>query len=249
MSRSSKGFADFFPTAPSVIQQKKRSYKAALQKKKEENSDSKQLEVSQPVEVALASQDHGGSSKLPTPSKSPEEGNVTDQSPNLHYDSDSAQAEMLNGVGSASSTSTTSVFSSEHPNRDTASHEKTQQLPTLTPLTNNDSSPPMVNKTPPHDKKNAAAMEMEIAARTPESQHIAPTPEALTPVSSPKASQPKSQPSGKEGDVVGFKMVYDPELDKTLSSKERRSRKAITRPFREEVGFSNIKRSATRTLS
>ena len=238
MSRSSKGFADFFPTAPSVIQQKKRSNRAALQKKKEGLSESDHTEAGPPVEAAPASQDHGRPSKSSPPHKSPEEGNLTDQNPALHYDSDTAQADMLNGVGSASSTSTiSSVFSSHHQNLDTSSHEKTQQLPTLTPLTNTDSSPPMLNKTPPHDKRNAPAMEVDLAARTPESQHIAPTPEALTPVSSPKLSQSKSHAGGTQEDVMGFKMVYDPELDKKLSSKERRSRKAITKPFQEKVSF------------
>ena len=235
MSRSSKGFADFFPTAPSVIQQKKRSNRVALQKKKEELAESDHAEAGRPVEAVLTSQDHGRPSKLSTPQKSPEEANLTDQNPALQYDSDTVQADMLNGVGSATSASTTSsVFSSHHPNLDTASHEKTQQLPTLTPLTNTDSSPPMLNKTPPRDERNTT-MEVDVAARTPESQHVAPTPEALTPVNSPKPSQSKLHSSGKEEDIMGFKMVYDPEMDKKLSSKERRSRKAITKPFREEV--------------
>ena len=236
MSRSSKGFADFFPTAPSVIQQKKRSNRAALHKKKEAAPDSGNPEASRPAEATIASQDHGRSSKISTPHKSPEEGNVTEQSPAVHYDSDTAQAEMFNGVGSASSTSTaSSVFSSHHPNLEVGSHDKTQQLPTLTPLTNTDSSPPMLNKTPPHDKRNVVAMEVDLAARTPESQHIAPTPEALTPVSSPKPPQLTSLSGSKQGDVKGFKMVYDPEQDKTLSSKERRARKPITKSFREAV--------------
>ena len=235
MSRSSKGFADFFPTAPSVIQQK-RSNRAALHKRKETNTDPDNPEVSRPAEAIHASQDHGRSSKTSTPYKSPVEGTVIEQSPAIHYDSDTAPADMLNGVGSASSTSTaSSVFSNHHQNLDVGSQDTTQQLPTLTPLTNTDSSPPMLNKTPPHEKRNALTMDVDRTARTPDSNLVAPTPEALTPVSSPKLSHSKPSSSSKHGDVKGFKMVYDPELDKKLSSKERRGRKVVTKDFREEV--------------
>ena len=239
MSRASKGFADFFPTAPSVLQQK-RSRAAQHRKRQQsppvENIDSTSrgsgITASEVTEVIA---DDGDLDHGPHLNGTACEEAMSDFTPVVHDEGDFAHGDLLNGVGSASSSSTTSsIFSTNHRTLGIANHGGVHQSTTLTPLTNTDSSPPGIHKSPSHNKLDSFInIGMGTSARTPDSNHRAPTPEALTPISSPRPDRSQARPA--KGDVKGIKAVYDPELDKKLTSKERKGRKVQYKVFGEEV--------------
>src|SRR5947209_224266 len=138
MSRPAGKFADFFPTAPSVLQQRKSSKTA--QHRSKSRADVKE---EPPGNV---------SSKSYTGGSAGQENGLNAQGLAKNADASKKQiatdemdllpGDLLNGAGSASSTSTaSSVFSSTHPlNTTTMSHGNS--LHALTPLTNSDFSPP-----------------------------------------------------------------------------------------------------------
>ncbi|MCJ1311131.1 histone methyltransferase set1 [Agyrium rufum] len=226
MSRSSKGFADFFPTAPSVIQQKRQS-RSALPKKR-------LLSPGQHVHDPALGVSANPLTEASQVQPGKEDAISQAQDDQMLDDGDLGSSDLLNGVGSASSTSTaSSVFSQQTHNLVSSAREKNPQLSNLTPLTNTESSPPMAAKSP-HlgNAKIRLESELKLATSTPDSQHLAPTPEALTPIGSPKLKTDKARPG--RGEVKGVKTVYDPELDKKLSSKDRKARKAVFKTFGEE---------------
>lgn len=239
MSRASKGFADFFPTAPSVLQQKRS--RAAQHRRRQESSSVVHADptpaVSDAVEVATKD---GELDKKPLINGTDDDERMADQIPVVQDEGDYVQGDLLNGVGSASSSSTTSsVFSTHHRNLSVTHNGGAYHMATLTPITNTDSSPPGVHKSPSQHKLDRfVGMDVGNSSRTPDSHHVAPTPEALTPISSPGRANTQARPG--RGEVKGVKVVYDPELDKKLSSKEKKARKVQYKTFGEEVWFQRI---------
>ncbi len=238
MSRAGAGFADFFPTAPSVQQQKQR--RAALER--QQRLRAKTAAVQQPssgdadAAATAASPRSGAADAVAAASRANGEG-VGDASdrptPNVADDNDSVQGDLLNGVGSASSDSSTasSVFSSSHVH---AAATSSLGMPTtshvLTPLTTAESSPPDRCSSPLLHKPpmiSRASDETELGGSLLPRRHalgnaVDPT---LTPL--PHDAGPRI--------VKGRRCVYDPELDRSLSPRERKRRKPIYRSLGAEV--------------
>ena len=231
MSRSSKGFADFFPTAPSVLQQKRS--KAAQNRRRPEPEP---VDNSTVTHVPVA---------RPAPSDGEGEGDIINGVQNgtarigptsaAQEDNELVQGDLLNEVASASSTSTSSsVFSTGHRALGMAHPTDHHTSTSLTPLTNLDSSPPANNHYSPKRKHNH-----EIAASTDNSRR-SPFHEPLHSISQRRTPdytplQRKFQTRPGRGEIKGAKIKYDPERDKKLTSKERKSRVAEYTNFGKEV--------------
>ena len=135
-----------------------------------------------------------------------------------HDETDTYAGDILNGVGSASSTSTiSSIFSDRNAARSAGAVMST----TLTPLTNTESSPRAKVASPSFDGHNyhATSINGTISARG-----------NMTPQLTPPANKQSARPYDLE--IKGSKCTYDPELDNSIPSKERRKLK----PTFEEFG-------------
>lgn len=209
MSRASKGFADFFPTAPSVLQKKRP--KVSLDQKQKVKPD----------DAALTQADHGGAAKSRN----------GDSADTEMANGDAAREELnttpgeVNGAGSASSISTgSSVFSAAAAPAGVASIASTHAN-ALTPITNTDSSPPCKADSPGKSGVSAvkqptvdAAKQTQTQTQTPGTDADAAGP-AVTPLHTPPASS-QARPPGNE--PKGYKLTYDPDLDKKTPSREKR---------------------------
>lgn len=235
MSRAAKGFADFFPTAPSVLQQKRSRTVQNRKKQKPSVSDEQ-------------SPTHAPSKSAPTTTGDPElEGallrdrtqgdhRIAETSSTNQEDNEYTKGDQLNGVGSRSSSSTTSsVFSTNHRSIGPSCSNGSNLITSLTPLTNTDSSPPGTNKSPPTHTPHPihSGIDGYISTESITSLAMEHTPAALTPVSSPGLAPIQARPG--KGEVKGIKLVYDPETDQKLSSKEKKERKVQYKTFGEEV--------------
>ena len=232
MSRSSKGFADFFPTAPSVLQQKRS--KTALDRKRRESPsvfNNSPAHTSPPPNATPTN--HGDRGACP-PSNGTSADHVMPDAPSIaQEETEPVQGDLLNGVGSASSTSTTSsVFSSHHPPLDTNQRGKLSHT-TLTPLTNDNSSPPGVNKSPAYRKQESVSN----SRAQPPSNSLPSAETAPSGMAAYRGPRNRAQARPCDGEPKGVRITYDPELDKSISSKERRSRQAKYKDIPDDVGF------------
>lgn len=235
MSRSSKGFADFFPTAPSVLQQKRSK---ASQDRRRHQSPSAGLSCS--------------SSALPGPPAS-SDGEVEGDTlanrtlnghagtmPNslTHEENDIANSDIAHEVGSTSSTSTTSsIFSAANRDANMAHQDGPHKSTSLTPLTNTDSSPRANgNISPPKRRIHDEHLSVENSALSPRDQlEGASIYQGIDPARAYLPPALSARPG--KGEIKGFKAIYDPDLDKTLKGKEKRSRQVQFSPFGAEVGL------------
>ncbi|KAK5024150.1 histone methyltransferase set1 [Exophiala sideris] len=210
-------FADFFPTAPSVITQRKPSKLLDIDKSLPRRTDD------------LAEDAHAKSTSNPASlnlpasgsSSTPQLGNSTKLSSDklTQEDNDRFSADLLNGVGSASSSSTaSSVFSAPLTNAIAMSGTN---HPTLTPLTNSDSPPNGKSISPIPEN---AHVPMNGIAATSSLNAGSMTPLHTPPAHRRTAREPSFQPKGS-------KCTYDPELDKNLNSKDKRKMKAQFEDF------------------
>ncbi|KAL8706437.1 MAG: hypothetical protein Q9201_000492 [Fulgogasparrea decipioides] len=220
MSGSSKGFADFFPTAPSVLQ-RKRSRVAESRG----GLDPTATESTSPLHRATANsrRDKREAEREPCQAS----GLIDDLCPapplSIQDEGDCAQGDLLNGVGSASSTSTASSVFSAGNRVQLANQQGSYQSTSATPLTLVDASPPRDAMESPkrnHPRREKGSMEHFEASRQEKRADPIYSSEA---VSKQPARFTQARPS--KGEVKGEKVRYDPDLDKKLSSKERRSRK------------------------
>ncbi|KAJ9604918.1 histone methyltransferase set1 [Cladophialophora chaetospira] len=200
--------ADFFPTAPSVIQQRKSSKLPELDKSKLRRSDER-------VEDANAKENHLrrslNSSSTTSHPLSP-----------AKQETEHSSCDLLNGVGSASSSSTaSSVFSAPLANA-TMSGANHLNLSTLTPLTSSDSPTNGKLISPTGDSGSHTAM----ASSKPASLlHQG----SMTPLHTPPTHRRTARDTNS--DTRGTRCTYDPELDKNLNSKDKRKLKAQFQDF------------------
>ena len=215
MSRpSGNKFADFFPTAPSVLQQRKAS-KTILQKTRaevrEEQSEDAPSEKFSARSIASGEESH----LLRQPAQIE---STKSECVSMNQDeSEHLTGDLLNGVGSASSTSTaSSVFSSANLNSAMALANGIH-LHAMTPLTNADSSPPPKMISPIHE------MDVRDGDTTKGTDSIS-AGAAMTPQQTPPAARRIARERGYV--VKGSKVVYDPDLDKKVNAKDRKKMKA-----------------------
>lgn len=228
MSRSNKNFADFFPTAPSVLQQKR-------SKPLQSTRDSSSLGA-RDHHARNAPLVHSGSSIGSVKQATVLAGTkASSRHPSLRDEHDGVQADAVHEVGSASSTSTgtESVFSAQQRASMASQANGAQKSTSLTPLTNVDSSPrPSGVRSPP---KRAPADNLYTSGFSP----VSPSAESVTKESwdtssnvgrTPQHHRPQARPG--RGDVKGYRIIYDPTFDK---DKKKRSREPEYEPFAKEV--------------
>lgn len=208
-------FATFFPSAPSVLHQKHSSKQVSDSPHQTRRFNEYSGDAPPPIDSA-SRYTIGHSTPDPhLPPKPP---------PSIHLadDSDQYVGDILHGVGSASSSSAASSIFSNAASNPVMASSNGLHFTTLTPLTNSDASPHGKIMSPSLDASNhSAAMNGVI--------HTSSSHGTMTPLHTPPAHRrPARDP---ELSVKGSKCVYDPELDKNLSSKDKRKAKAQFEDF------------------
>ena len=245
MSRSSKGFADFFPTAPSVLQQKRS--KASEDRGRHYSTVNTTSHTSHAPSAARASSGAGeGEGSILTKRRN-DGNNKTTTNSILHEESEYANGDVSHEVGSASSTSTTSsVFSASRKEVNIVNHNGVHNATSLTPLTNIDSSPRTNGMTSPpkrttQDKRATTRLPPkspfpELVEESVDSRmEEASTPDSIDSERTRPPTGPQARPG--RGEVKGYKIVFDPDADKSLKGKEKRNRTAEYKSFGEGVSL------------
>ncbi|WEW60358.1 histone methyltransferase set1 [Emydomyces testavorans] len=213
MSRAPAGFADFFPTAPSVLQ-KKRS--KAVQDR--QTSKPKGEKASSLGRSSIASNDSAADTLTDYPVKAAD--GLNGEASHLVHEDTNLTPGDANGITSSSSLSTgSSVFSSASVPLGIAKPNGVHSY-ALTPLTNTDSSPPCKIESPLGPKAASADMLLELAPSC--SALNGPGPTTITPLHTPPTAGVHARPANNE--VKGYKITYDPDLDRKLSSKDKRKK-------------------------
>ena len=244
MSRSSKGFADFFPTAPSVLQQKRSK---ASEDRGRHYSIANTASHSSHAPSAARASFGGGEGEGSTLIKRNDGINNAAINSIHHEENEYTNGDVSHEVGSASSTSTTSsVFSASRKEVGIANHNGVHNATSLTPLTNIDSSPrasgmPSSPKRTTQDKRATARLppRSPLPGRLEENvdsrMETASTPDSVESERTSPPTGPQARPG--KGEVKGYKIVFDPDADKSLKGKEKRNRTAEYKPFGEGVSL------------
>jgi histone-lysine N-methyltransferase SETD1 len=192
MSRASAGFADFFPTAPSVLQQKR--FKTAQERRKAHVDELSEGSPDFSVSVSNAP--------------------VTIEKPQLRADHREPHTpSALNDPELPANAQTAEDAAALPP----PANSLLSQIDTLTPLTNAESSPPCKAMSP-----SQAKAEGEVFSNLSSKSDPSLLKSSITPIHTPPT--PQSQTRHLEPRVIGCKVVYDPDLDKRTSSKEKRKK-------------------------
>ncbi|PGH18744.1 hypothetical protein AJ79_00157 [Helicocarpus griseus UAMH5409] len=226
MSRASAGFADFFPTAPSVLQKKRSKAGQDRPKGKARHDDdlsSTPNTSSAAAATANAAEDGGAPANISNNDGSTTQTNsnsLADESAPVAREEVNVTPGDTNGVGSSSSTSTgSSVFSASSfpPSAVPTTNGTTTTHPhALTPLTNTDSSPPCKVASPSGQKSIAAGGESTASSRFVDDVKAS----AITPLQTPPTPRNQARPAGNA--IKGYKLTYDPDLEKKALTKEKR---------------------------
>lgn len=220
MSRPLGKFADFFPSAPSVLEKRRDSKQHAnYSTQPAANSDSQQKgESNAGIPVNSAASDKTVYLRQGTRHV---DGSKVGNSSLMQDDPDTYSGDLLTGIGSASSSSTVSSVFSANTMSATASGANGLHMHNLTPLTNVEASPSTKLHSPNDDSNFGALGSNSIA-------HVHNSGGAMTPQHTPPANR-----SARMSDVQvkGSKCIYDPELDRNLSSKDKRKLKAQYQEF------------------
>lgn len=197
MSRSSAGFADFFPTAPSVLQQKRSKASRPKAQNDLENSEEPHATWREPETVKNPI--HDGSFAHPG------------------LDESGKVPAGTSGVGSTKSTSTgISALGSSIPQSGAPNLNDTHP-DTLTPLTNAGSSPPRKPSPLPIKGANGVVGANHVKPRAEEQRST------ITPLHTPPTPQTQSKHIGNN--VAGCKLIYDPDGDRRSSSSRDKQKK------------------------
>ena len=213
-------FADFFPNAPSVIQQRKSS--KTLDTGKHRAEPSGRSEDHAPAKYSSSRRLSSHSSSSPTRGQFSTSSRKPDAASRRPDEVENSTGDLLNGVGSASSTSTASSIFSSNATMTAVPLTNGAHFNTLTPLTTSDGSPRGKAMTPPTDSTN-----LNAAARN--SVHAVSSSSAMTPQHTPTSSRPSARETGLS--VKGSKCTYDPELDKSIPSRDKRKLRAAFADF------------------
>ncbi|KAJ5130174.1 Histone-lysine N-methyltransferase [Penicillium bovifimosum] len=198
MSRASAGFADFFPTAPSVIQQKR--FKTQERRGKSQAEDQRSEAPKFPLSTA---------SGAPATVEKPLKFDITDGA--------ETRTPPVKERESTTSAKPKSEEDRTGPPPPPAANSVPSQIDTLTPVTNAESSPPC-KEISPSQLKTAGEASPGLSSR-PKTET---TKSSITPIHAPPT--PQSQTRLVELRVTGCKVVYDPDLDRRTSSKEKKKK-------------------------
>lgn len=232
MSRSSKGFADFFPTAPSVLQQKRSKSAQFRRRGKSPALDSHKSAEASSVPLGEPHRHAEGSNPANGAHHDEFRGGLASA---IQDEVECVPGDLLNGVGSASSTSTaSSIFSTSNHAPNMAHANGNHKSTSLTPLTNADSSPKSnAFDFPQNQRIREKAIADSKLAQSPSNHEVTKTSTSLKQQHVKPLSRTQARPD--RGEVKGLKAIYDPDLDKKLTSKERKSRQVQYEEFGKEV--------------
>ena len=216
MSRNIGTFEGFFPSAPSVQQQKRK--RAALDRERLEaaGTGNRSKNTRSPNNLEPVKAEHGVKRQRLSSQTGQEDRNQLNGEP----------GDLLNGVGSASSLNSTSssVFSNHsHAHGQNRNGNEVHSY-NQTPLTAPESSPPGKSGTPQTstpvyapDNVNVHSYDYDALPSVGDDAMA----KQETRYHSPLLERPKARP--EVGEVKGERAVYDPDLDRKLTSKERRN--------------------------
>ena len=211
-------FADFFPAAPSVLRERRTDRRHDHAHARTANPS-----TSEPASGPDARLEQNKStSNAGRPKDRPQDIAHTNTNSNMQpYGAEQYAGDILNGVGSASSTSTISSIFSERNPTSTAYTNNTVTASILTPLTNTESSP----------RGKLASPSFEHTYSTAVTNGSYPSHGNMTPQLTPPATSSRLSARPSDLEMKGARCDYDPELDKNIPSKERRKRKATFQEF------------------
>ena len=222
MSRSSKGFADFFPTAPSVVAQKRSKAAQIRNRPRSPRADEGPVARASPAYHTSSERER---EPAPTANGTSNGPTRTSNNPPGCDEAEIGSGDLLNGVGSASSTSTSSSgFSNSYHPRSHAPRYGHVSSTSLTPMTVVDSSPPDNGHGSP-ERKDSLLHVMPQTLQIP-SPHVGTTQTTSNPGLGRKEARPP------KGEAKGSRVVYDPDL---VPSKERKNKKVQYESFGEMV--------------
>ncbi|PKX95752.1 histone methyltransferase SET1 [Aspergillus novofumigatus IBT 16806] len=219
MSRTSAGFADFFPTAPSVLQQKR--VRAPRDRSRSKDRPEDQLHVQDGNGQLSCSS--GASAANVSTNGSPPNVSVSETGTGVEKPGCKLVGETNTDI---TGTDTSILSASLAQCRATQVNEA--RFDNLTPLTNAESSPP--RKLSPHQSKSAEVAEYESNKFATDELKLAATPLHTPPT-------PRSQTS-RGGVIKGCKLVYDPDLEKRSSKEKRRKPQYVDFVVNEQDGCS-----------
>ncbi|THC90926.1 hypothetical protein EYZ11_009614 [Aspergillus tanneri] len=230
MSRSSAGFADFFPTAPSVLQQKRFKLTRERPQPQPQSGNEKCEE-----ELACNAAPRGNicSTKEEISSDAIQKHCANSGKASSETTKERTARPAINGVSSCSASAPRGSA--------TSSHEV--HLDTLTPLTNAELSSPHKPSSPQIKIPNGTAEEDTTCLKLEEqkseiaSLRTPPTPQSLT---------------RRIGGIRGYKLIYDPDFEKRPSKEKRKKPRYLDIGFDEQthcpsdprLGISNYTRGA-----
>lgn len=227
MSRASgASFAQFFPAAPRAAKDKAKE----REKVKIFSHESPSIRAVADTKSALASFRVEDGAQHPSVKSTTQ---VADTSTASAEDSEYVQGDLLNGVGSASSHSSTvsSVFSTAAL-QNSSSTSTSRNISSMTPLTNFDSSPNGMASPNQHKTSATGSTANGISSETHTSQD-----EVVRPHTSAEAAQPPSDPRIYARDpnkvVKGNICTYDPLIDLKIHPNERKRGK----PTYKDIGL------------
>ncbi|OJJ02984.1 hypothetical protein ASPVEDRAFT_194395 [Aspergillus versicolor CBS 583.65] len=198
MSRYSAGFADFFPTAPSVIQQKR--FKATKERQRSGSH----------LGRGHADEEHIISPRTKVIEEAVSRDAPPDSTPGSQTDLKQSRKEAVGDVLASPGEANTPV--NNPPGPGTGSSNETH-LDTLTPLTNVELSPHNKPSPPQAKVPNESVGDFFREPRIDDAKNT------MTPLHTPPTPTPQSQAHRVEI-VRGWKLVHDP--DKAPSSKDKR---------------------------
>ena len=228
MSRSSKGFADFFPTAPAVLKAQKKG-KSPL------NGSSRVARTSS----VRADRSPKNTDISPIADRPPHTDlGIAAGQLNAQEEPEAARTDLAHEVGSASSTSTvSSMFSNRQKSGATTNVHYSHNLANLTPLTTLDSSPRTNGVLSPAKRPVLdGGFPPEMTSPSPFEQSLEKgySPTDSESACTPQPSRDRARPS--KGEDKGFRIIYDPVTDKSGKAKDKRSRSPHYEAFGRDVG-------------
>lgn len=225
MSRPSKGgFADFFPAAPSVLQQKRSRPSPYPSSASPSGGDRDRDRARQGTPDRTPTGPRRDRDARPSDSRRDGSSSGMTSSRTAGEAGEKNNGDMLQVHGSASSISTaSSVFSSRHHNADMSRRNNTTSS---TPLTNGGYSPAPKSLPPRPERTSSSTPQNHISIR-PRSRHE----------STPQPAEKRRLARPGPGEPRGFKAIYDPDLDPEVKKNpsERKKRKIEYRPVAQKV--------------
>ena len=227
MSRATgASYGQYFPSAPRAAKDKAKEREKV--KIHISESPSRPLAADSQVIPAASRMDDVASDQPPPHSNIL----ITDTAPPPAEDNESVQGDILNGVGSASShtsSSVSSIFSAPTQQGNMSTSGGRRNVSNLTPLTNTDSSPNRATSPNQYKSDTQAAILSGFATDNVVAQNV--TAYSHNAVAEQTPTSPRIYARDPNSGVKGEKCIYDPLLDHKLSDREKKKAKPTYKEF------------------